>query len=68
MSLPNVDFFAEVYQKEQPRRDSLFGINDGIEEGDKEGYAYTTTEGEPSAWNAMTKNMECFIMHHGCHS
>lgn len=56
MSLPKVDFFAEVNQKEQPRRDTLFGINDGIEEGDKEGYAYTTTEGEPSMWNAMAKN------------
>jgi len=46
MSLPNVDFFAEVYQKEQPRRDSLFGINDGIEEGDIKrqvfGYLYKT--------------------------
>ena len=56
MNLPNVDFFAEENQKEQPRRNALFGINDGIEEGDKEGYAYTTTEGEPSAWNAVAMN------------
>ena len=56
MNLPNVDFFAEVNQREQSRRDTLFGINDGIEEGDKEGYAYTTIEGEPSTWNAVAKN------------
>lgn len=56
--MPNVDFFAEVNQKEKPRRDILFGINDGVEEGNKEGYAYTTTKGETSTWNAVIENKE----------
>ena len=33
MNLPNVDFFAEENHREKPRRDTLFGINDGVEEG-----------------------------------
>ena len=56
MNFPDVDFFAEEYQKEAPRRDSFFGINDGIEEGDNEGYAYTTTTGDASVWNAVVIN------------
>lgn len=41
MNLPNVDFFAEANHQEKPRCDTLFGINDGVEEGDIKGCAYT---------------------------
>lgn len=56
MSFSDVDFFAEEHQKEPVRRDPLFGINDGIEEGANKGYAYTTTIGESSVWNAVVIN------------
>lgn len=65
MNLPNVDFFAEANHQEKPRCDTLFGINDGVEEGDLKGCAYTTTDGEPTSWNAVVENKNakevCFL-------
>jgi len=34
-----VDFFESVYQRELPRRDSVFGINDGVQESGEETYS-----------------------------
>ena len=65
MNLPNVDFFAEENHQEKPRRDTLFGINDGVEEGGQKSCAYTTIDGDPTSWNAVVDNRNakevCFL-------
>ena len=47
-----VNFFAPIYQREQPRKDSVFGINDGVQQNGDEGMAYTTTEAAERPWKA----------------
>lgn len=54
-----VDFFESVYMREQPRRNSVFGINDGVQESGEEGIAYTTADEAAKPWNAVVKNKEC---------
>ena len=34
-----VNFFAPVYQREQPRKDLLFGVNDGTQQNGEESLA-----------------------------
>lgn len=55
--MKEIDFFSKDIFRESPRTDSLFGINDAIEEGEKEGRAYTTTSKEKK-WNATVENKE----------
>lgn len=51
-----VDFFSECLFSEPARTDSLFGINDGVQEGQGNEMAYTTTEGNKEDWNALVEN------------
>ena len=51
-----VNFFASIYQREQPRKDSEFGINDGVQKNGEEGIAYTTTDDSKKPWNAVVEN------------
>lgn len=53
--MEKVDFFSDDLFREQPRNDTLFGINDAVEEGLRGGMAYTTTK-NPSSWNATVDN------------
>lgn len=50
-----VDFFASIYQREQPHRDSVFGINDGVQQNG-DAMAYTTTDNAEKPWNAIVCN------------
>lgn len=54
-----VDFFASDYQREQPRKDSCFGINDGVQQNGEEDAAYTTTDDAEKPWNAVVENKAC---------
>lgn len=54
-----VNFFASEYQRENPRNESLFGINDGVHQNQEEGVAYTTTDEEHKPWNAVVENNKC---------
>ena len=51
-----VNFFAPIYQREQPRKDPVFGINDGVQQNGDEGMAYTTTDAAEKPWNAVVEN------------
>ena len=53
-----VDFFAPEYQREQPRKDLLFGVNDGVLQDGDEAMAYTTIEKDAKTWNACVYNSE----------
>ena len=53
-----VDFFAPSYQREQPRNNSVYGINDGVQQNGEEGIAYTTTDELSKPWNAVVNNEE----------
>lgn len=53
-----VDFFTSVYQRESPRKDAIFGINDGVQRNGEEGIAYTTTDDAAKPWNAVVENKE----------
>ena len=59
MSL-KVNFFAQEYQCEKPRRDIAFGLNDGIQQNEKGGMAYSTTDDADKPWNASVNNTESF--------
>ncbi len=54
-----VNFFASVYQREEPRTDSEFGINDAVQQDGDEGFAYTTVENATKPWNAVVENSKC---------
>jgi hypothetical protein len=54
-----VDFFSPVYQREQPRRDPVFGINDGVQQDGEETMAYSTTDERTKPWNAVVGNLKC---------
>ena len=53
-----VNFFATIYQRELPRRDSVFGINDGVQQNGIESMAYTTTNDTEKPWNAVVENKD----------
>lgn len=53
-----VDFFASVYQREQPRKDLVFGLNDADQQNSKQGMAYSTTDEADKPWNACVNNKE----------
>ena len=53
-----VNFFAPVYQREQPRKDLLFGVNDGTQQNGEESLAYTTSDEGDKPWNANVDNHE----------
>lgn len=55
-----INFFASVYKREQPRKDFLFGVNDGIQQNGDQGMAYTSTDEGTKPWNA------CVYNHEGC--
>lgn len=54
-----VNFFAPIYQREQPRTNTVFGINDGVQQNDDESIAYTTTDDNEKPWNAVVNNPNC---------
>ena len=47
-----MDFFNPIYRKEPPRKDSLFGIVDKLDEG----FARTSKEEPPKEWVAVVVN------------
>lgn len=53
-----VNFFAPEYQREQPRKDVVFGLNDGDQHNGDEEIAYTTTDEAAKPWNACVDNKE----------
>jgi len=53
-----VNFFAPVYLREQPRKDSIFGINDGVLQNGDESMAFTTTDDAEKPWNAVVVNKD----------
>ena len=53
-----VDFFASEYQREQPRQDLAFGLNDGAQQNGCQGMAYSTTDEGAKPWNAYVNNSE----------
>lgn len=55
----NVNFFAPIYQREQLRKDPVFGINDGVQQNDEESMAFTTTDDAEKPWNAVVENRDC---------
>lgn len=55
--MEKIDFFSKDIFREASRTDTLFGINDAIEEGNIKGKAYTTTS-EDRRWNATVENKE----------
>lgn len=54
LKMQMVDFFSKEIFREEPRKDSLFGINDSQSE-DGSGMAYTTIANQ-SSWNATVVN------------
>lgn len=54
MNFPNVDFFTEANQKGQPRHDTLFGVNDGIEEGNFKCDSRLKQDMIPAWWITLT--------------
>lgn len=54
-----VNFFAQIYQREQSRNNSEFGINDGVQQNNEESIAYTTTDDADKPWNAVVDNKNC---------
>lgn len=53
-----VNFFAPIYQRGRARKDSIFGINDGVQQNGDEGMAYTTTDAVDKPWNAVVENKD----------
>lgn len=53
-----VNFFASVYQREQPRKDLVFGVNDVNQQSGRQGMAYSTTDEGDKPWNACVNNKE----------
>lgn len=53
--MAKIDFFSSDYFREEPRKDVLFGINDGKEEGGADRTAYTLIENREN-WNAVVDN------------
>ena len=53
-----VDLFSSVYQREQPRREKVFGVNDGVQQNGEVCMAYTTDD-VLKPWNAKVNNPAC---------
>ena len=53
-----VDLISSVYQREQPRREKVFGVNDGVQQNGEVCMAYTTDD-VLKPWNAKVNNPAC---------
>lgn len=54
-----IDLFAQEHQRELPRNDAFFGVNDGVQLNGEEGMAYSTTDECSKPWNAQVNNPNC---------